>query len=199
MPTRTVIVLGGGIAGLASAVRLIQRGLKPIVLEKRPFLGGRAYSFIDRETGIEIDNGQHVFVGACKQFQKYIADIGVDDQVTLDDRVRFPVVKQDQISWLRGRKLPSALSNLSMLIGYRHIGITDKIRILWGLLSIKQTNLDIRYDQVTFYDWLKVHHQNEDTIKNFWNLIILPSLNDNINCVSAYTGISLFKVAFLGP
>ena len=199
MPTRSVIVLGGGIAGLASAVRLIQHGLKPIVLEKRPFLGGRAYSFIDRETGIEIDNGQHVFVGACKQFQKYIADIGLDDQVTLDDRVRFPVVKQDQISWLRGRKLPSALSNLSMLIGYRHIGITDKIRILWGLLSIKRTNLDIRYDQVTFYDWLKVHHQNEDTIKNFWNLIILPSLNDNINCVSAYTGISLFKVAFLGP
>ena len=157
MPTRTVIVLGGGIAGLASAVRLIQHGIKPIVLEKRPFLGGRAYSFIDRETGIEIDNGQHVFVGACKQFQKYINDIGVDDQVTLDDRVGFPVVKQNQISWLRGRKLPSALSNLSMLIGYRHIGITDKIRILWGLLSIRRTNLDVRHDQVTFYDLSLIH------------------------------------------
>ena len=199
MPTRTVIVLGGGIAGLASALRLIQRGLKPIVLEKRPFLGGRAYSFKDRETGIEIDNGQHVFVGACKQFQKYIADLGVDDQVTLDDRVGFPVVKRGKVTWLRGRKLPSALSNLSMLIGYKHLGITNKFRILWGLLRIKRTNLDIRHDQLSFYDWLKGHHQNEETIENFWNLIILPSLNDDINSVNAYTGISLFKVAFLGP
>ena len=199
MRTRTVIVVGGGIAGLASAVRLIQHGLKPIVLEKRPFLGGRAYSFKDQETGIEIDNGQHVFVGACKQFQKYITDIGVDDQVTLDERLAFPVIKREQISWIRARKLPSILSNLSMLLGYRHIGISGKIRILSGLLSIKRTSLEIQHDQVTFYDWLKVHHQNKETIENFWNLIILPSLNDNINSVSAYTGISLFKVALLGP
>ena len=109
MRTRTVIVVGGGIAGLASAVRLIQHGLKPIVLEKRPFLGGRAYSFKDQETGIEIDNGQHVFVGACKQFQKYITDIGVEDQVTLDERLAFPVIKREHISWLRARKLPSIL------------------------------------------------------------------------------------------
>ena len=72
MPTRTVVIIGGGIAGLATAVRLIQLGLKPIVLEKRPFLGGRAYSFTDSDTGEEIDNGQHVFVGACDELQKYI-------------------------------------------------------------------------------------------------------------------------------
>ena len=201
MATRTVVVIGGGIAGLAASVRLIQLGLKPIVLEKRPFLGGRAYSFTDRETGAEIDNGQHVFVGACDQFQQYIRDIGAWDQVRLEKRMALPVLKHGRLSQLRARKLPGPLANLSALLGYRHVGLRGKMRILWGLLSIRLTRLnpDSVHDHVTFEDWLRDHGQNDETIQNFWNLIILPSLNDNISVVSAYTGIMLFKIALLGP
>ena len=204
MPTRTVVIIGGGIAGLAAAVRLIQLGIKPIVLEKRPFLGGRAYSFKDAETGIEIDNGQHVFIGACDQFQKYIFDIGASDQIALDERIDFPILKRGKTSWLKARKLPGLLSNLSALLGYRHVSTIGKLRILWGLLSIKLTRLNPNshpesyHDLTTFDDWLRDHWQNKETIQNFWNLIILPSLNDDITAVSAHTGISLFKVALLG-
>ncbi|MCZ6538931.1 MAG: hydroxysqualene dehydroxylase HpnE [Chloroflexi bacterium] len=201
MATRTVVVIGGGIAGLAASVRLIQLGLKPIVLEKRAFLGGRAYSFTDSDTGAEIDNGQHVFVGACDQFQQYIRDIGAWDQVSLEKRMGLPVLKHGRLSWLRARKLPGSLANLSALLGYRHVGLRGKMRILWGLLSIRLIRLspDSIHDHVTFEDWLRDHGQNDETIQNFWNLIILPSLNDNISVVSAHTGIALFKVAMLGP
>ncbi|MBT3996463.1 MAG: FAD-dependent oxidoreductase, partial [Chloroflexi bacterium] len=200
MPTRTVVVIGGGIAGLATAVRLIQNGIKPIVLEKRPFLGGRAYSFTDKDTGTEIDNGQHVFIGACDQFQQYIADIGASDQIRVEDRIGFPVLKNGTTSWLKARKLPGLLSNLSALLGYRHVGMIGKLRILWGLLSIKLTRSvqNSIHDQITFDDWLRKHRQNDETFQNFWNLIILPSLNDDISAVSAHMGIELFKVALLG-
>jgi len=97
LPNHTVLIIGGGIAGLATAVRLIQIGIKPIVLEKRPFLGGRAYSFTDSDTGTEIDNGQHVFIGACDQFQQYISDIGASNQVRLEKRIGFPVLKHGKI------------------------------------------------------------------------------------------------------
>ncbi len=200
MATREVVVIGGGIAGLAAGVRLIQLGMKPIVLEKRPFLGGRAYSFIDSETGTEIDNGQHVFVGACDQFQQYIRDIGAWDQVRLEKRLELPVLKNGRLSWLRARKLPGLLANLSALLGYRHVGIRGKLLILWGLLSIRLTRPGpgSPHDRITFEDWLRDHGQNDETIRNFWNLIILPSLNDDISVVSAYTGIMLFKIALLG-
>jgi hydroxysqualene dehydroxylase len=205
MPTRTVVIIGGGIAGLATAVRLIQLGLKPIVLEKRPFLGGRAYSFTDSDTGVEIDNGQHVFIGACDEFQQYIDDIGASDQIRLDRRIGFPVLRRGKTSWIRARRLPGLLANLSALIGYRHVGVVGKFRILWALLSIKLTRLKsapglISYhDHITFDDWLRDHGQNDETIRNFWNLIILPSLNDAVTAVSAHTSIQLFKVALLGP
>lgn len=200
MPTREVVIIGGGIAGLTTAVRLIQHGIKPIVLEKRPFLGGRAFSFVDKDSGEEIDNGQHVFIGACDQFQQYIADIGASDQIRLEERIGFPVLKRGKTSWLKARKLPGALANLSALLGYRHVGMIAKLRILWGLLSIKLTGLgkNSPHDLLTFDDWLRDHGQNDETIRNFWNLIILPTLNDDITGVSAHTGIELFKVALLG-
>lgn len=200
MATRTVVIIGGGIAGLATAVRLVQLGIRPLVLEKRPFLGGRAYSFIDSDTGMEIDNGQHVFVGACEQFQRYVAEIGASDQIRLDEYIGFPVLKNGKTSWLKAKKLPGVLANLSALLGYRHVGLVGKLRILWGLLSIKMTRLGPRspLDQITFDDWLRDHGQCDETIQNFWNLIVLPTLNDQITGVSAHVGIELFKVALLG-
>ena len=200
LPNRTVLIIGGGIAGLATAVRLIQIGIKPIVLEKRPFLGGRAYSFTDSDTGTEIDNGQHVFIGACDQFQQYIADIGASDQIRLEKRIGFPVLKHGKISWIKARKLPGPLANLSALLGYKHVSLVGKFRILWGLLSIKMTRLGVTspHDLFSFDDWLRDHGQTDETIRNFWNLIILPSLNDDIESVSAHTGIELFKIALLG-
>tara|TARA_Y100001934_G_scaffold283879_1_gene408731 strand:- start:43776 stop:45131 length:1356 start_codon:yes stop_codon:yes gene_type:complete len=200
MATRTVVIVGGGIAGLATAVRLIQLGIKPIVLEKRPFLGGRAFSFVDKDSGEEIDNGQHVFVGACDHFQRYIRDIGASHQIRIESRLNFPVLKHGTTSRLRAKNLPGKLANLSALLGYRHVGVLAKLRILWGLLwiSLARLKFDSPHDRVSFDDWLRDHWQNDETINNFWNLIILPSLNDHITAVSAYTGIELFKVALLG-
>ena len=48
---RDVVVIGGGFAGLSAAVALAQIGFRVAVLESKPALGGRAYSFADPETG----------------------------------------------------------------------------------------------------------------------------------------------------
>ena len=56
------VIVGGGLAGLSAACELADHGVRVTLLEKRPHLGGRAYSFKDRETGEEIDNGQHIFM-----------------------------------------------------------------------------------------------------------------------------------------
>jgi uncharacterized protein with NAD-binding domain and iron-sulfur cluster len=85
-------------------------------------------------------------------------------------------------------------------LGYKHVGLVEKFRILWGLLSIKMTRLGVTspHDLFSFDDWLRDHGQTDETIQNFWNVIILPSLNDDIESVSAHTGIELFKIALLG-
>ena len=61
--TSDVIVIGAGFAGLSAATALAERGVRVLVLEARPTMGGRASAFIDPATGERVDNGQHVLVG----------------------------------------------------------------------------------------------------------------------------------------
>src|SRR5207249_2994028 len=62
---RRVIVIGGGLAGMACAVALESVGIRVTLLEARKSLGGRAGSFEDPQTGEQLDNCQHVLLGCC--------------------------------------------------------------------------------------------------------------------------------------
>ena len=44
---RPVVVIGGGLAGVAAAVKLADAGCRAVVFESRKALGGRAGSFLD--------------------------------------------------------------------------------------------------------------------------------------------------------
>jgi len=51
-----VVVIGGGIAGIAAALRVAESGRRPVVIETRRKLGGRATSFVDPRSGQVLDN-----------------------------------------------------------------------------------------------------------------------------------------------
>ena len=62
MPRGDVLVVGSGLFGLTVAERLADSGLKVDVIDRRPHIGGNAYSERDPETGIEIHRyGAHLF------------------------------------------------------------------------------------------------------------------------------------------
>src|SRR5207244_8992659 len=71
-----VAVVGGGFAGLAAAVRLARGGVRVTLLERRPFLGGRAYSFADPASGDVVDNGPHALMGAYTEALDLLAELG---------------------------------------------------------------------------------------------------------------------------
>src|SRR5436190_4143681 len=72
-----VLVLGGGLAGLAAAVGLAGKGLEITLLEARTRLGGRASSFTDPTTGQLIDTCQHVSMGCCTNLAHFCRTVGI--------------------------------------------------------------------------------------------------------------------------
>ena len=62
---KSVIVVGGGVAGMSAACALAEAGLRVQLVERRGYLGGRASSY--RHPGVDevIDNCQHVLFGCC--------------------------------------------------------------------------------------------------------------------------------------
>src|SRR5476649_1365267 len=77
MDKQSVVVIGGGLAGLAAAVALSPRGCKVTILESRQRLGGRAGSFTDPASGQLIDACQHVSMGCCTNFEHFCRTVGI--------------------------------------------------------------------------------------------------------------------------
>src|SRR5207248_1308814 len=82
-----VLIIGGGLAGLAAGVALAGAGRRVRVLEQKPYLGGRARSFVDPVTGCVVDNGQHMFMGCYRATLRFLAEIGTLDRVRFQPRL----------------------------------------------------------------------------------------------------------------
>lgn len=200
-PPREVVVLGGGLAGLAAARSLLDFGYHVTLVEKRPFLGGRAFSFRDPQAGGEVDNGQHVFLGCCTYYRDLLRALGTEDQAFLQESLRTEVFLNGRRGILYSTPLLGPLHLLPAFIGYPHLGTAEKLLAAWCLVRAKLTDRKKRseeLDRETFYEWLKRHRQSERAISNLWNLIILPALNDDVRHVSADMGLMVVQVGLLG-
>ena len=199
-PAKTVIVLGGGLAGLSAARCLLDKGYGVTLVEKRPFLGGRAFSFYDPQAGCEVDNGQHVFMGCCTYYLDFLRALDSVDMTFLQERLKTEVILNGKRGVLSSVPMLGPLHLLPSFVRYPHLGLRDKFLVPYALMRIKLTDRSRHakeLDQQSFYDWLKSHHQTERAIANLWNLIVLPMLNDDIRNVSAYMGLMVLQEGLL--
>lgn len=198
--TKKIVVLGGGLAGLSAARCLVERGFDVTLVEKRPFLGGRAFSFTDPQEGVEVDNGQHVFLGCCSYYRDFLEAVGALDEIYLPKGLRLEVVAGGKHGVLSSMSRAGKLHLLSSFLLYPHLGIVDKLLAAYGMLRVWLVNRreqSLSLDRQTAYEWLKRHHQTERTIENFWNLVIRPALNDDVREVSADMALMVFQEALL--
>ncbi|QIV82400.1 hydroxysqualene dehydroxylase HpnE [Mycolicibacterium frederiksbergense] len=98
---RHFVVIGGGLAGLASTVWLAEAGRTVTLLERRGSLGGRTHA-MRAETGSNgpgdvPDNGQHVIASGYQHLYRYLTSVGTRQHVA------FP--KSSTLRWPDGRKV----------------------------------------------------------------------------------------------
>ena len=89
---RTIHVIGAGLAGLAAAVRLVERGERVIVHEQAGQAGGRCRSYEDPQLGITIDNGNHLLLSGNYAALNFLKTIGADDRLVGPDAAEFAFV-----------------------------------------------------------------------------------------------------------
>ena len=195
-----VVVIGGGLAGLAAACDLAQAGLPVTVLERRPFLGGRAYSFLDGRSGQEADNGQHVFLRCCREYMAFLERLGVLGHTRLQRRLRLPVIdKLTGTSVLRAGRAPPPLHLLGSFLRYRPLSLGEKLLTAYALFRLNglDRSRHPELDQVPFAEWLRAHGQTRHIMRVFWDLIVRPTLNEELDAVSTDLAAMVFQVGFL--
>ena len=76
MTTRTIHVVGAGLAGLSAATILAERGERVVVHEAAAQAGGRCRSYFDPQLGMTIDNGNHLVLSGNRAVQAYLTRLG---------------------------------------------------------------------------------------------------------------------------
>ncbi len=200
MPSPRVVVCGGGLAGIAAACEAALRGARVTLVERRPFLGGKAFSFPDPDAGVEIDNGQHVFLGCCTAYIALLRLLGTYDRTRLQPALDVAVRDRDgRTGSLRAGRLPAPAHLGPSFAAYPHLSAREKAAALRALLALGALRDEARgrLDAVAFADWLADHGQGPGAIARFWDLIVLPTCNDRSDRVSAALAAFVFREGFL--
>ncbi len=184
---RPVAVIGAGLAGLSAAVELSLRGIPVAVFEQKPFPGGRAYSFVDRESGDTIDNGQHAMIGGYTATLRFLDQIGTRHLLWIQDRPSLQF--HHPVKGFRQLSLPSLPSPLHLAAGVVQsdlFSLRDKIHLLslgnaFRHLDRRRTDLDA----VSTRDWLHALKQTPETVQSFWEPLTIAIMNQKSEQASA--------------
>ncbi len=195
----SAIVVGGGLAGLASAAALGDAGFDVDLFEARGFLGGRASSYPlntsgDRET---IDNCQHVLLRCCVNLLDFYRRLGVSDRIRFHREYHF-IEPGGRASIMRAGFLPKPLHFTGSFLGMRCFGRRDKIAIVRGLLAIRAERARrADLDRITMLDWLREKRQTPRAIERFWRQALVSAVNEDLDRMAAAHGFQVLWLGFL--
>lgn len=194
-----VIVIGGGVAGISAAVQLADRGLSVTLLEQRRLLGGRAGSFAHEiGPGGLLDNCQHVLMGCCSELIALYRRLGVERLIQFDRVISFATLDGKR-GELRDSIMPSPIHLGPSLVGFGMLTARQKAQIAYGMAAIYVAGLDGRKSRegCSFLEFLKEVGQSDDTIRDYWDVIIVSALNEPCAAASAKYAMQVFQEGLL--
>jgi squalene-associated FAD-dependent desaturase len=185
-----VTVVGGGLAGLAAALDLVDAGHAVTVLEARPTLGGAVQTLPEREGDPEPapDNGQHIGLGCFTEYLRFLDRIGEGGSF-LRTRLALPVIAEDGA-------VAAIEPRLASLLRYRHLPARDRLRIPIVTARCRKARAE---PGETFGALLRRFGASDAAIDRFWDVFIRPALNLPCDEVDAEAGLFTVRTALLGP
>jgi zeta-carotene desaturase len=191
--TTTVTVVGAGVAGLAAASALAGAGHEVTLLERRPYVGGRASSY-EHPALHEVVDCQHVLLGCCTNLIHLIESSGASDKIRWYDELVF-LERGGRRSIFRANGLPAPLHFGQAFLRAPMLGVRDKAAIARGMaefLSAAEPDDDLSIEQ-----WLKRTGQTQLAIRHFWEPVVLCTLNDSPANCSLRIGAKVFRELFV--
>ncbi len=187
------IVVGGGLAGLAAAAALAEDGASVTVLERRPEIGGRAYSYELPALG-EVVDSQHVMLGCCTNLVDLCTKAGGADGIRWYDELLFLEPEGKRTSMKPGG-MPAPMHQTMSFLRAPMLSAGDKVGIARGLMEFARGYP--AEDSESFAAWVKRTGQTERSIRHFWEPVVASALNDGFErCSAKYAG-KVFHETFL--
>ncbi|OKH12127.1 FAD-dependent oxidoreductase [[Limnothrix rosea] IAM M-220] len=204
---KKVVVVGGGLAGLASAYELSQRGFQVTLLEKSPQLGGKIASWKINvgEDEFMMEHGFHGFFPQYYNLKSLVEELSIKNNFQSLDY--YSLVFKDPETYLPEVFRPT---NTAFPWNIVDLAISSPNRLRWGINLTNFKHLEVfhaitgfkiprtfkNYDAITVAEWV-----NEDFPKGLYDLYFLPFAKSSLNApdtLSAGELLQFFHFYFFG-
>lgn len=201
---RGALVVGGGLAGTAAALRLADAGVPVTLVESRPRLGGLAFSFTRNSPAgaLTVDNGQHVHLRCFSAYRWLLGRLRADGLAPVQRRLDIPVLDaagpRPRLGRLRRNALPAPLHLAASLARYPHLSPAERVSV--GRVALALRRIDpgrCGLDGEDFAGWLGRHGQSARAAEALWDLIGTAALNSRAPHASSALAAMVFKTALL--
>jgi squalene-associated FAD-dependent desaturase len=196
---KSVIVIGGGLSGLAASVALAEAGWRVRLFEQRPFLGGRAASYVLPD-GEHVDNCQHVTFGCCTNLEDFYRRVGSAGKIRFFDRMVL-LDLQGRRGEMHAGILPAPFHMTGSFLTFSPLALKDKVAIARAFYSILQSgghppDVD-EPGGISMLEWLRRQKQTPAAISRFWRVVLVSALSEELDRIDARYGIDVFWKAVL--
>lgn len=191
-----VVIIGAGLSGLSSAINLVEKGKKVLVLEMQKVVGGRTSSW-DFD-GMQVESGLHRFLGFYEHLPSLMEKVGLDlDKVLCwEDEVEIRLPKEEPSAVFGLAPLTKPLETIKGLVfNNGFLPVSEKIKLgkflKDGFINLRDNPKEL--DQITVFELAKKYKISELTIKRMLipfteGLFFLP-----IKKYSSYNFFALFN------
>ena len=196
---RTVAIVGGGVAGIAAAVRAVDAGWRVELIETRTKLGGRATSFDDVRSGVELDNCQHVVMGCCTNILDLYDRLGVLGEIDWHETLWFARGGGAMDALSIAPVLPAPLHYAPSFLRMRLFSLSEKRAIARAFLAILRMGPKgrVRWQGRAFGAFLAEMQQPASVIERFWDPVVLSACNLPSRACEATHALKVFDEGML--
>lgn len=205
---RSVLIVGGGIAGLSAGIELAERGYQVSVREAAPYLGGRLQTREEKlPVGIfKVEHGLHMWF---YQYYNFLELLGKDRLDVLDKyfvdfkEVKFLFKEKEYKPELLKSEGAYPFNLLGIVLGSPNLNILSAMGVVGAMPEIVAYNFDrnenpkFGYDKITLAEYAKQRRVNKD----FYNIVMEPAASVTLNDpdkVSAAEMLTFMQIYFLG-
>jgi squalene-associated FAD-dependent desaturase len=191
---KKILIVGGGIAGLSSALFLSEAGYKVEVLEASPKFGGRVFSF--KHNREYVDNGQHILLGCYSNTIEYIKHIGTSGLFDFSGTLSAVYVNKNSENFKL--EIPSIGYPFNRLYGFlrfRLLGITERIKVITLLQKIKNESIS-SVKGLTVLEFLTQNNQSKNIISLFWENFVESTMNVPSGIAAAEIFVNMMRIIF---
>lgn len=169
-------IVGGGWAGLSAAVTAVRLGHQVHVFESAAVLGGRARSVHAPALQADIDNGQHILLGAYTATLELMRSLG---QVPARQFIRLPLSVASADGALDFRApggLPAPLHIVAGLLAAKGLNWSEKRAMLRAMLHLRRHGWKTPRN-ATVQEWLALTLQPPRLQRLLWGPLCIATMN----------------------